>query len=158
MIARMQVNPQSEDDLRALAADYRRYLASVVLFHLAAADAVGLGATDYQASSILDLDGPMTAGQLASRLGLSTGATTRLIDRMERSGYLRRTRDATDRRRVLVEHTETRPDQLDHILAKVTGPVAAVLQALTPEQRQGVATYVRGAQHAYAEATAKIHP
>ena len=55
MIARMQVNPQSEDDLRALAADYRRYLASVVLFHLAAADAVGLGATDYQASSILDL-------------------------------------------------------------------------------------------------------
>ena len=77
---------------------------------------------------------------------------------MERSGYLRRTRDATDRRRVLVEHTETRPDRLDHILAKVTGPVAAVLQALTPEQRQGVATYVRGAQHAYAEATAKIYP
>ena len=76
------------------AADYRRYLASVVLFHLAP-DAVGLGATDYQASSILDLDGPMTAGQLASRLGLSTGATTRLIDRMERSCYLRRTRDAS---------------------------------------------------------------
>ena len=100
----------------------------------------------------------MTAGRLASRLGLSTGATTRPIDRMERSGYVGRTRDATDRRRVLVEHTETRPDQLDHILAKVTGPVAAVLQALTAEQRQGVATYVRGAQHAYAEATAKIHP
>ena len=157
MIARMQVNPQSEDDLRALAPDYRRYLASVVLFHLAAADAVGLGATDYQASSILDLDGPMTAGQLASRLGLSTGATTRLIDRMERSGYLRRTRDATDRRRVLVEHTENRPEQLDHILAKVTEPVAAVLQGLTPEQLKGVAKYVRGTQHAYAEATAQIN-
>ena len=36
--------------------------------------------------------------------------------------------------------------------------MAAVLQALTPEQRQGVATYERGAQHAYAEATAKIYP
>ena len=99
----------------------------------------------------------MTAGRLASRLGLSTGATTRLIDRMERSGYVRETRDATDRRRVLVEHTENRPEQLDHILAKVTEPVAAVLQALTPEQLKGVAKYVRGTQHAYAEATAQIN-
>ena len=99
----------------------------------------------------------MTAGQLASRLGLSTGATTRLVDRMERSGHLRRTRDATDRRRVLVQHTETRPEHLDDILAKVTEPVAAVLRALTPEQLEGVAKYVRGAQHAYAEATAHIN-
>jgi len=156
MIARMQVNSQSDGDRRALAADYRRYLASLVLFHLAAADKAGLGATDYQASSILDLDGPMTAGELASRLGLSTGATTRLIDRMERGGYIRRTRDAGDRRRVLVEHTEARPDQLDDILAKVTGPVAAVLQALTPDQLEGVAIYVRGAQRAYVEATARL--
>ncbi|WP_314507549.1 MarR family transcriptional regulator [uncultured Microbacterium sp.] len=153
----MQENRQSGDDLVALAADYRRYLASVVMFHLAAADAVGLGANDYQASSILDLDGPMTAGQLASRLGLSTGATTRLIDRMERSGYLRRTRDATDRRRVLVQHTQDRPEQLDDILGKVTEPVAAVLRALTPEQLEGVAKYVRGAKDAYTEATAQIN-
>ena len=83
---------------------------------------------------------------------------TRHVDGMERSWYVCRTPDATDRRRVLVEPTETRPDQLDYILAKVTGPVVAELQALTPEQRQGVATYVRGAQHAYAEVTAKIYP
>lgn len=158
MIAFMQVSAQSDEDLRALAPDYRRYLASVVLFHLAAADAVGLGATDYQASSILDLDGPMTAGQLARRLGLSTGATTRLVDRLERSGYLRRTRDAADRRRVLVELTENRPEQLDHILATVTEPVAAVFRSLSPEQLEGVATYVRGTQRAYAEATRQIHP
>lgn len=156
MIACVQTNPQSDDDLRALATDYRRYLASVVLFHLAAADAVGLGATDYQASSILDLDGPMTAGELASRLGLSTGATTRLIDRLEHAGYVQRTRDTVDRRRVLVEHTASRPEQLGHIIASVTGPVAAVLQGLTPEQREGVAAYIRGAQHAYAEATTQI--
>lgn len=156
MIAVMQVNLQSDDDLRALATDYRRYLASLVLFHLAAADAAGLGATDYQASSILDLDGPMTAGELASRLGLSTGATTRLIDRMERGGYVARTRDAEDRRRVLVEHTETRPARLDEILATVTGPVAAVLESLTSAQREGVAIYIRGAQRAYAEAAAQL--
>jgi DNA-binding MarR family transcriptional regulator len=156
MIARVQVTRQSEDDLRALAADYRRYLASVVLFHLAAADAVGLGATDYQASSILDLDGPMTAGELAGRLGLSTGATTRAIDRLERSGHARRTRDADDRRRVLVEHTHARPAQLDDILSEVTAPIAEVMRALSPAQMEGVTSYIRGAQRAYAEATSQM--
>jgi len=158
MIARVQINGQPASGLEALAGDYRRYLASVVLFHLAAADAVGLGATDYQASSILDLDGPMTAGELARRLGLSTGATTRLIDRMERGGYLRRTHDEKDRRRVLVEHTDIRPDRLNEILAAVTGPVADVLRGLTPEQQEGVARYVRGAQRAYSEATDAVRP
>lgn len=98
----------------------------------------------------------MTAGELASHLGLSTGATTRLIDRLEHAGYVQRTRDTVDRRRVLVEHTDARPEQLDRILASVTKPVAAVLQGLTHEQREGVAAYVRGAQHAYAEATTEI--
>ena len=154
----MQVNEQPGDDLRQLAGDYRRYLASLVLFHLAAADTAGLGPTDYQASSILDLDGPMPAGELATRLGLSTSATTRLIDRMERSGYVRRIRDAEDRRRVLVEHTKARPERLEDILQTVSGPVAATLQALTPEQLVGVATYVRGAQRAYAEALSQLRP
>ena len=152
----MQGKSSNRARLRALASDYRRYLASIVLFHLAAADAVGLGATDYQASSILELDGPMSAGELASRLGLSTGATTRLIDRMERAGYVRRTPDASDRRRVLVEHTDSRPDRLDEILASVSGPVAEVLRQLTVEEVEGVARYIRGAQRAYSDATAKI--
>jgi DNA-binding MarR family transcriptional regulator len=156
IIAPMQRNSSIEARLHALASDYRRYLASIVLFHLAAADAVGLGATDYQASSILELDGPMSAGELASRLGLTTGATTRLIDRMERDGYVRRTPDASDRRRVLVEHTDRRPDRLDEILASVSGPVAAVLQELTAEEVEGVARYIRGAQRAYSDATAQI--
>jgi len=154
----MQPSEKAEDHLREFAGDYRRYLASLVLFHLAAADTAGLGATDYQASSILELDGPMPAGALASRLGLSTSATTRLIDRMEYSGYVRRIRDAADRRRVLVEHTEARPAHLDEILETVTGPVAAVLQALTPEQLVGVTIYVQGAQRAYAEAMSQLRP
>jgi len=48
----------------------------------------------------------MSAGRLAEAGGLSPAATTTLIDRLERKGYLRRIRDTTDRRRVLVELTD----------------------------------------------------
>src|SRR5699024_501874 len=78
---------------------YRHYLASVVHFHLAAAEAAGLGPTDYQAASLLDLDGPMRAGQLAEHLGLSAGAATRVVDRLVRAGIAERTTAGEDRRR-----------------------------------------------------------
>jgi DNA-binding MarR family transcriptional regulator len=48
----------------------------------------------------------MTAGELAEANGLTTGAVTRLLDRLERAGYARRVRDTGDRRCVLVELTE----------------------------------------------------
>ena len=139
-----------------LAADYRRYLAAVVLFHLAAADEVGLGSTDYQASSILDLDGPMTSGELAGRLALSSGATTRLIDRMIAGGYVHRIEDASDRRRVVVENTEQLPPRLSEVLDAVRQPLGAVIAGLTPEQLDGVAIYIRGSADAYRSATAEI--
>src|SRR5712691_1648507 len=51
-------------------------------------------------------DGPKTAGQLADTIGLSSAATTTLLDRLERRGLIRRVRDAADRRKVLAEMTE----------------------------------------------------
>jgi DNA-binding MarR family transcriptional regulator len=139
-----------------LAGPYRRYLAAVVLFHLAAADQVGLSGTDYQASNVLALDGPMTSGELARRLALSSGATTRLMDRMVAAGYARRIADPADRRRVLVEHTGYVPERLSEILDTVSEPVAKVLQELTPDQLDGLGRYIEGAAEAYHDATTAL--
>ena len=136
--------------------DYRSYLAAVVLFHQAAADEVGLGSTDYQAINILDLAGAMTSGELAARLSLSTGATTRLIDRLVEGGYALRTADDSDRRRVLVQSSGQLPPRLAHVLGSVREPVGAVIAQLTSEQLDGLAIYVRGAADAYAAAAAAI--
>jgi DNA-binding MarR family transcriptional regulator len=59
--------------------------------------------TDVETLDLLNLMGPMTAGRLAELTGLTTGATTRLIDRMERAGFAHRRPDPNDRRRVIVE-------------------------------------------------------
>lgn len=48
---------------------------------------------------------PMTAGALAAELGLTTGATTAVVDRLERAGHLSRVRHERDRRKVLLQHS-----------------------------------------------------
>jgi DNA-binding MarR family transcriptional regulator len=63
---------------------------------------VGLGGIDLEYLDIIALRGRMTAGELAGATGLTTGAVTGVIDRLESAGFVRRERDARDRRRVHV--------------------------------------------------------
>jgi DNA-binding MarR family transcriptional regulator len=71
----------------------------------AAFAALGVNKTDGRCLDIIDREGPLTAGRLAERAGLTTAAITAVLDRLEEAGYARRVRDAGDRRRVLVEVT-----------------------------------------------------
>lgn len=66
----------------------------------------GVNRTDSRCMDILEQHGRMSAGQLAGLSGLSTGAVTAVVDRLERAGYAQRVADPGDRRRVLVELTE----------------------------------------------------
>lgn len=86
--------------------EVRRSQAATARFDRAVANAIGINETDQTCLDVLSHDGPLTAGQLAERTGLSSGAMTTAIDRLERAGYARRRRDEADRRRVVVELTE----------------------------------------------------
>ncbi|WP_157430436.1 MarR family winged helix-turn-helix transcriptional regulator [Actinomadura macra] len=78
-----------------------------VLLHHATASKAGMNVTDAQCVNALSLDGPQTPGGLAQLMGITTGgAITAVIDRLEKAGYVRRTRDPDDRRRVIVELVE----------------------------------------------------
>ncbi|MFI0812697.1 MarR family winged helix-turn-helix transcriptional regulator [Streptomyces echinatus] len=86
-----------------LSSESRRYLAAYVLFNQAVADHLGLHPTDVQCLSLLTAEPePLTVKQIAGMTGLTTGSATRLVDRLERAGYVTRTPDRQDRRRVLV--------------------------------------------------------
>jgi DNA-binding MarR family transcriptional regulator len=66
---------------------------------------LGINQTDFRCVDIIQRSGRITAGDLARDSGLTTGAVTAVIDRLERAGYARRVADPSDRRRVLVEIT-----------------------------------------------------
>lgn len=89
--------------LEELSTVSRRHMASYALFNQAVADHLGLHPTDLQCLNLLTLEGgPVTTGRIAELTGLTTGSATRLVDRLERAGYVVRERDAADRRKVLV--------------------------------------------------------
>ncbi|MFF4080067.1 MarR family winged helix-turn-helix transcriptional regulator [Streptomyces sp. NPDC001777] len=127
---------------------YRRYLSAVLLHAHASARACGLGATDLYALNVLELAGSMTPGELGTRVGLTTGPTTRLVDRLEEAGYVRRVPSPDDRRKVIVEPVG-RPAELDHVMADARRRIGELLGGYSPEQRATLFDYFTRAAEAY---------
>ncbi|KOX36419.1 MULTISPECIES: MarR family winged helix-turn-helix transcriptional regulator [unclassified Streptomyces] len=100
----------------------RRYMAAYALFNQAVADHLGLHPTDVQCLNLLSLEGgPVTTGRIAELTGLTTGSATRLVDRLERAGYVTRARDTEDRRRVLVSLAPGRAAELGALWRRLNG-------------------------------------
>jgi DNA-binding MarR family transcriptional regulator len=68
----------------------------------AAAPLAGINATDWECLDVLDWSGPITAGDLARRVGITSGAVTGVIDRLAALGLVERGADPNDRRKVIV--------------------------------------------------------
>ena len=101
-------DPRPRDELlREFRPVGRRLSNATVMFHQAVADRLGMNLTDYKALGILVDTGPITAGRLAEITGLTTGAVTGIVDRLERSGHVRRERGAEDRRKVIIQAVRT---------------------------------------------------
>lgn len=100
----------------------------------------GLHPTDVTALAVLaSARRPLTAGQLAAALELSSGATTRLVDRLERRGHLTRETDPDDRRRRLVSLTPSAASTANAYVGQISARVSAVLAAFD-EAEQAVLT------------------
>ncbi|MGO9195863.1 MAG: MarR family transcriptional regulator [Acidimicrobiales bacterium] len=127
--------------LREGSAAYRQYISAEVLSGHATAEAIGLNATDFFCLNLLELAGPLTAGHLAERTGLTTGSTTRMIDRLEQAGFVRRERDQTDRRQVVVVVTGDRQEEIDSVLEPVRRRMYAVFQRYDAEQARVLLDY-----------------
>jgi len=108
-----------------------------------AAEVLGLSRTDLECVSIIERRGGVSAGELAAESGLTTGAVTGVVDRLERSGYAARGPDPADRRKVIVEVTPAFHDRARGIW----GPMAAdwqerVAKRFTAEELDTIAAFL----------------
>jgi len=94
--------PERKQLAAAFGEGFRKTGALMQLMGQAAADRIGLNATDLNCLNILSFSGEMTAGELARETGLTTASITGVADRLEEAGYVRRERDPRDRRRVVI--------------------------------------------------------
>ena len=79
----------------------------------AAADDVGLTLADFDTVRYLAEQGPVPAGRIAEAMGITSGAVTGLVDRLERAGWVERARHEIDRRQVVVQLAPTRRELVD---------------------------------------------
>ncbi|MDM5220000.1 MarR family transcriptional regulator [Peribacillus sp. NJ11] len=98
--------------LESLTHRLQRYGMRSVLFQQNMAHKIGVSHTDLKSAEILNETGPITAGELSKITGLSTGSVTALINRLEKSGYVKRERDQLDGRRVMIAPIPKRQEQI----------------------------------------------
>jgi DNA-binding MarR family transcriptional regulator len=94
--------PDRREMLAAVLREVRRMTAQSVLIGQAVSERFGLSSSDLECLDLALLSGGATAGDFAKATGLTTGAITGVIDRLERAGYVRREKDPADRRKVIV--------------------------------------------------------
>jgi DNA-binding MarR family transcriptional regulator len=136
--------PVPPDELRRFGDMGREMSGLTVLRHSQIAEQMGVSATDYKCLDIvMRVEGRLTAGQIAKMSGLSTGAVTGVIDRLEKHGFVRRVRDPHDRRKVLVEVTKVDESRYDHMFAHLATGLTEVLQRFSPEERKVVERFQR---------------
>ncbi len=86
--------------------------------------------------------GPTTAGKLSAHTGLTTGATTAVIDRLERAGFARRLRNTEDRRSVLVEALPERLRQIEALYQPLAVAVARLNEEYGDRQLAVIVDYL----------------
>lgn len=103
--------------LAELQATLTQAVADAILVQQAAAGRLGLALVDFKCLTALLERGSATAGELMQRTGLTSGAVTRMVDRLERAGWVQRTADPVDRRRVIVEPVKARLVEVEPLFA-----------------------------------------
>lgn len=138
-------------DVLATFGQLNRELSTVmVLFHSRIAEQMGLSGTDHKAFElVLRSDGPITAGRIAQLSGLSTGAVTGVIDRLEQRGFVRRVRDPHDRRKVLVEVADFDEAKVAHFFQDAVDMTERVLSRFSAQEWDVIARYTRAVLDEY---------
>jgi DNA-binding MarR family transcriptional regulator len=128
--------PKREASIARMADVMREFMARAVIFQDAVARSGGFNGTDMQTVSLLVSQGPATPGELAERTGLSSGgAITAVIDRLETAGYVTRSRDSIDRRRVIVTaDVEAVMERVGPIYGRAAARWGEYLDTLSDEQ------------------------
>ncbi len=139
------MTPEREEIVAALIGESRRMSTRTVLFHAAIAERLGLNPSDHKCADLIwNETGPITAGRLAELTGLSTGAITGVVDRLERAGFVSRVPDPNDRRRVVIAcSAEGRAPDIQHLFVPMMLGMVAVCEKYSEAELTLILDFMR---------------
>lgn len=121
----------------------RGHSTAAVLYHSALADRFGLSATDWKCAEIIHRLGPMTAGRLAELSGLTTGAITGVVDRLEQQQLVQRSSDPNDRRRVIIQAVPDREEEALQLFSPLQAALEQLYSRYSDEELTLILEYMR---------------
>lgn len=119
----------------------RRHSTATVLFHHALAERLGLGPTDHKCLDLLWERAPLTASELAAITGLTSGAVTGVVARLERSGWLRREPHPQDRRKQVLYPTREAAHEIQQVFDALPD-AGELLEGLDADQLATIAEFL----------------
>lgn len=117
----------AEKEVFDLMWEIRKFTRTSLMLQHTIAQKVGLNATDAECLDFLMEMGPSSAGALAKATRLTTGAVTTMIDRLERGGFVKRSADPNDRRKVIVSVVPERKTVISGHYRNLAASVQALL-------------------------------
>jgi DNA-binding MarR family transcriptional regulator len=120
----------------------RRHSTAAVLLHHAVAERLGLGPTDHKCLDLLRERGETTGSALAAITGLTSGAITGVVARLERAGYIRREPDPHDRRKQVLRPVPERIRDLEDIFEPIRDDAAALLDGFDAHQLAAISEFL----------------
>jgi DNA-binding MarR family transcriptional regulator len=148
--------PSRAELMESLHQEMRETSARSVLFSQAVAARVGIHPTDLECLDVLSWTGPATAGRLAQITGLTTGAITGVIDRLEKAGFVRREADPSDRRRVIVHVEEIAEQRIGPLFDSMAKSATELLSSYTDEELAVILDFTIRANQLAQQETAKL--
>lgn len=143
-------------DLLELVKSIRNLTRSTLLFQSGAAMSIGLNVTDAECLDYLMERGSATAGELAKLTGLTTGAITSVIDRLEKSGFAARGTDPKDRRKVIVRFVPGNEKKATAIYGEMAKDVISMLSRFDEEELGILKKFTQNLTEIYQQHTLKI--
>ena len=119
----------------------REYSIGAVLFHQAVGQLLDLNVTDMKCLDIMTLKGPASPSELAQHTGLSTGATTAMIDRLENAGLVVRRPHPTDRRGTIVVLSRKAMRKLPAMFASLAKAMDALVSTYSEKELKVLADF-----------------
>ncbi|HXX89006.1 MAG TPA: winged helix-turn-helix domain-containing protein [Acidimicrobiales bacterium] len=116
----------------------------------------GMSETDLDALEYLERDGPLTQRELGERLGITSGAVTMLVDRLEDAGWLRRRRHPTDRRSVVLALGDRAASEAPPGLVTFHRRIGAIVAEVPTAHRKAVGAFLEAAAAAAEAAAAEL--
>lgn len=120
----------------------------VAQFNDLVARSLGVTPTETQCLYVLSRFGPSSPSELARRINLTSGATSRMLDRLLAAGYITRTPDTRDRRRVVIAPAGDGIDRIGALYEPLNGDLAALLSEFEDDELAALAGFARAAEAA----------